>query len=313
MHFGKRGYNWSDSSLDIPESRAGCIAFFNGNLFDGHDLRYQPRREREVESLDDETEDVPLPQVPAVAVPAGPGVGYIPSFYTFFPDFDLISRIRGLVTRLRTQIGDSFGDIDWNKGNTTSTTKTSYKDDDSDLVLHVKVIDVKPTEGAEEPSDESAEPTSPKEIFPSESSHEDEERNEIPKQPDVEGVAESLDFVMRPEESREHLVETRENLSPDYLDDVDTPVEEVDNDIEPVSRPLVPLHNDILVNKVYETAKGHMVMLPEDVEVFVPDDKDLYTVNGNSEYVFNPPYERFPISSRFQHRPRSESIARRFT
>lgn len=155
-----------------------------------------PREREELEPINDETEDVPLPEgPPAVAVPAGggPAFGYIPSFYTFFPDFDLVSRIRGLVTRLRTQIGDSFGDIDWNKGNTTSTTKiidghvvtvneTSYKDDDSDLVLHVKVIDVKPTEGAEDTSDESAEPTSPKETVPSASSHEDDERNEIPKQ-----------------------------------------------------------------------------------------------------------------------------------
>lgn len=157
-------------------------------------------RERDVESVEDkDDDDVPLPSVPAVAVPAGPGFAYIPSFYSFFPDFDLVSRIRGLVSRLKSEIGDSFGDIDWSKGNTTSTTKvidghvvtvneTSYKDDDSDLVLHVKVIDVKPTEGADETPDVSSEtsessPDSNEEApAPSAPSSEETLGNEIPKQ-----------------------------------------------------------------------------------------------------------------------------------
>ena len=52
--------------------------------------------ERDTESVEDDREDVPLPFVPAVAVPSSPGFGYFPSFSGFFPDFDLFTRIRGL-------------------------------------------------------------------------------------------------------------------------------------------------------------------------------------------------------------------------
>jgi hypothetical protein len=52
--------------------------------------------ERDVESVEDDPDDIPLPSVPAVAVPANPGFGYLPNFYGFFPDFDLVSRIKGL-------------------------------------------------------------------------------------------------------------------------------------------------------------------------------------------------------------------------
>jgi hypothetical protein len=51
--------------------------------------------ERDVESIEDR-DDIPLPSVPAVAVPASPGFGYLPNFYGFFPDFDLVARIKGL-------------------------------------------------------------------------------------------------------------------------------------------------------------------------------------------------------------------------
>lgn len=135
-------------------------------------------------------------------MPSSPGFGYLPNFYGFFPDFDLVARIKALVSRLRTQIGNSFNDFDWNKGNTTSTTKvidghvvtvneTSIKDEDSDLVLHVKVIDVRPTEGAEEASEDSsetAETTTPKtsnkagERSPLPTNSEEHLGNEIPKQ-----------------------------------------------------------------------------------------------------------------------------------
>jgi hypothetical protein len=52
--------------------------------------------ERDTESVEDDREEGPVPSVPAVAVPAGSGFGYVPNFYGFFPDFDLITRIKGL-------------------------------------------------------------------------------------------------------------------------------------------------------------------------------------------------------------------------
>jgi hypothetical protein len=52
--------------------------------------------ERDTESVEDDREEVPVPSVPAVAVPASPGYGYFPNFYGFLPDFDLVDRIRGL-------------------------------------------------------------------------------------------------------------------------------------------------------------------------------------------------------------------------
>jgi hypothetical protein len=51
--------------------------------------------ERDTETVEDDREDIPLPSIPAVAVPAGPGFGYLPNFYGFFPDFDLVARIKG--------------------------------------------------------------------------------------------------------------------------------------------------------------------------------------------------------------------------
>ena len=52
--------------------------------------------ERDVESVEDDAEDIPLPEVPAVNVPAGPTFGFIPSYYSFVPNIDLVSRIRGM-------------------------------------------------------------------------------------------------------------------------------------------------------------------------------------------------------------------------
>lgn len=52
--------------------------------------------ERDTETVEDDREDIPLPSIPAVAVPASPGFGYLPNFYGFFPDFDLVARIKGL-------------------------------------------------------------------------------------------------------------------------------------------------------------------------------------------------------------------------
>lgn len=52
--------------------------------------------ERDVETVEDDPDDIPLPSVPAIAVPANPGFAYVPNFYGFFPDFDLITRIKGL-------------------------------------------------------------------------------------------------------------------------------------------------------------------------------------------------------------------------
>jgi len=46
--------------------------------------------------VEDDREEVPFPSVPAVAVPASPGYGYFPNFYGFFPDFDLVERVRGM-------------------------------------------------------------------------------------------------------------------------------------------------------------------------------------------------------------------------
>ena len=73
-------------------------------------------------------------------------------------------------------------------GHVVTVNETSYKDDDSDLVLHVKIIDVKPTEGVEE----SFEVTSPKEddngndVPSSATSNEDPEDNNIPNKVGVE-------------------------------------------------------------------------------------------------------------------------------
>ena len=49
--------------------------------------------------------------------------------------------------------------------------------------------------------------------------------------------------------------------------------------------------------------------LPEDVEIFVPDNRDMYTVNRNNEYVYNPVpvYETVPYA-RYQYRPWSEKL-----
>jgi hypothetical protein len=52
--------------------------------------------ERDTESVEDDREEGPVSSVPAIAVPANPGFGYVPNFYGFFPDFDLIARIKGL-------------------------------------------------------------------------------------------------------------------------------------------------------------------------------------------------------------------------
>jgi hypothetical protein len=52
--------------------------------------------ERDTESVEDDREEVPLPSIPAIAVPSSPGFGYLPNFYGFFPDFDLVARIKGL-------------------------------------------------------------------------------------------------------------------------------------------------------------------------------------------------------------------------
>jgi hypothetical protein len=69
-------------------------------------------------------------------------------------------------------------------GHIVTVNETSIKDDDSDLVLHVKVIDVKPTEGAEdsEDSSETSEATSPRTSDTSATSSEETLGNEIPKQ-----------------------------------------------------------------------------------------------------------------------------------
>jgi hypothetical protein len=69
-------------------------------------------------------------------------------------------------------------------GHVVTVNETSIKDDDSDLVLHVKVIDVKPTEGAgeSEESSESSETTSPKTSNNEATSSEESLGNEIPKQ-----------------------------------------------------------------------------------------------------------------------------------
>lgn len=76
-------------------------------------------------------------------------------------------------------------------GHVVTVNETSIKDDESDLVLHVKVIDIRPTEGAEESSEDSsetAETTTPKtnnnagERSPLPTSSEEHLGNEIPKQ-----------------------------------------------------------------------------------------------------------------------------------
>lgn len=125
-----------------------------------------------------------------------------------------------------------------------------------------------------------------------------------------EGVAESLDY--NPEETREHLVETRENLPSGYsIDEVD-PINEVDNSVE-VFHPIEPisLHRDILINKLMsdQAMSGGMVQVPADVEVFEPDNRDIYETD----------VEEFVPSSRAFHetflpyasspfRPRSEKL-----
>jgi hypothetical protein len=76
-------------------------------------------------------------------------------------------------------------------GHVVTVNETSIRDDDSDLVLHIKVIDVRPTEGTEESSEdssESAETTTPKtknnagERSPLPKISEERLGNEIPKQ-----------------------------------------------------------------------------------------------------------------------------------
>lgn len=69
-------------------------------------------------------------------------------------------------------------------GHVVTVNETSIKDDDSDLVLHVKVIDVKPTEGADESeeSSESSETTTPKSNGNEATGSEESLGNEIPKQ-----------------------------------------------------------------------------------------------------------------------------------
>ncbi|KAJ9597670.1 hypothetical protein L9F63_011472 [Diploptera punctata] len=283
-------------------------------------------REREVEPVEREVEPVEREVEPVEEV--GTTGEAIPSYFGFLPDFDLLSRIRGLVTRLRSQIGVSFGDIDWNKGNTTSTTKvidghvvtvneTSYKDDDSDLVLHVKVIDVKPTEGVEDTiastDDENNETP--------DATNDNNEDNEIPNKPE-EDLAESLEYDNQPEETRE----IRDNLYENSM-----PVEDVENDVEEIdpamyNRYPIPLHNDLRVNKILAD-KGEMNML-NDVEMFVPDNRDVYVVNSDREYVYNPApvyqsapynddreyvynpapvYQSAPYAG-FQHRPKFERL-----
>lgn len=76
-------------------------------------------------------------------------------------------------------------------GHVVTVNETSIKDDGTDLVLHVKVIDVRPTEGAEEASEDSSETgetTTPKTSnnaegrSPSSTNSEEHLGNEIPKQ-----------------------------------------------------------------------------------------------------------------------------------
>jgi hypothetical protein len=69
-------------------------------------------------------------------------------------------------------------------GHIVTVNETSIKDDDSDLVLHVKVIDVKPAEGADESeeSSESSETTTPKKGSNGATGSEENLGNEIPKQ-----------------------------------------------------------------------------------------------------------------------------------
>ena len=57
------------------------------------------------------------------------------------------------------------------EGHVVTVNETSYQDEDSDLVLHVKVIDVKPTEGDAEATENDE--------APSAASNEDTERNEV--------------------------------------------------------------------------------------------------------------------------------------
>lgn len=75
----------------------------------------------------------------------------------------------------------SFQVID---GHIVTVNETSIKDDDTDLVLHVKVIDVRPTEGADasEESSEAVETTTPKKSSNGAESSEEHLGNEIPKQ-----------------------------------------------------------------------------------------------------------------------------------
>lgn len=92
-----------------------------------------------------------------------------------------------------------------------------------------------------------------------------------------EGVAESLDYIS--EESREHLVETRGNPPSSYsIDEVD-PINEVDNSVEVFhTNEPISLHGDILINKLMsdQEMKGGMVEIPSDVEVFAPDNREIY-------------------------------------
>lgn len=89
------------------------------------------------------------------------------------------------------------------------------------------------------------------------------------------------------------------------------PINEVDNSVE-VFHPYEPisLQSDTLVNKLMsdQAMSGGMVQVPADVEIFSPDNRDIY-VNDVEE--FDPKskdaYESLPYSS-LQFRPWSEKL-----
>lgn len=92
------------------------------------------------------------------------------------------------------------------------------------------------------------------------------------------------------------------------------PINEVDNSVE-VFHPAEPLslHGDILINKLMsdQAMSGGMIQVPDDVEVFAPDNRDLYETDVE-EFVPSrrSSHETFLPYASSPFRPRSEKLTR---
>lgn len=88
------------------------------------------------------------------------------------------------------------------------------------------------------------------------------------------------------------------------------PINEVDNSVE-VFHPIEPvsLHSDILINKLMSDREmsGGMVEVPADVEVFAPDNREIYETDveefvPSSRDVYETlPYSRSPFRSQSEN------------